>query len=241
MTKAGKLLTWIGLAIAVVTVIAGVILAISGFSKLRDTTGAMTPIGQTGLDQPTAITAEAGEIVVLYLTGRGMVVQPNCQVVDGPAPAQPGPGQSVNTEITVNTMTYRPFTSFRFTQSGTYAITCDGPGVVAGAPLSISGLFSGAGGIMLAVFGGLGGGFLLVLGIILWIVGANRDKRPPVPAGPYPGAPSQPYPGQPQPGQPYPGQPSAHQPFPGQPQPGGPGTGPQSPDSPAAPPSSPTD
>lgn len=172
MTKAGKALVALGALIALITVVAGVLLAVSGFGKLNTATDELKPIRMT---QPSMFTVAPGDELVLYLTGSGAVVQPTCQVVDGPAPAEPGPAQNANTQLTINTNTYKPFDSFRFPQAGTYGIVCDGPGVVAGPPLALGGIFSGIGGALLAVFGGMGGGVILVIGIVLWVLGSKRS------------------------------------------------------------------
>ena len=232
MKTAGKWLTWTGLAIGIVTVIVGVVMAIVGFGKLTDVVNQSFRV-----NGPTLHTAQSGDVLVLYAQNSSVAGDPVCAVT-GPAPTRPGPIER-NTDFTYDDSTVSAFASYRFTQDGTYTIDCDRSGVVAGPELPVSGIFTGAGGVLLAVFGGLLGAVMLVLGVILWIIGANRAKTPPpawqggAPYGgpPYqPGGPQQPYqPGPPQ--QPY----QAYQPYqPGMPpQPGAPQ--PYQPDTPQQP------
>lgn len=211
MKTAGKWLTWTGLAIGIVTVIVGVVMAIVGFGKLTDVVNQSFRV-----NGPTLHTAQSGDVLVLYAQNSSVAGDPVCAVT-GPAPTRPGPIER-NTDFTYDDSTVSAFASYRFTQDGTYTIDCDRSGVVAGPELPVSGIFTGAGGVLLAVFGGLLGAVMLVLGVILWIIGANRAKTPPPPAwqagAPYggppyqPGGPQQPYqPGPPQ--QPY----QAYQPY----------------------------
>lgn len=219
MKTAGKWLTWTGLAIAIVTVIAGVVMAVIGFGKLAEVVDDSFRV--TG---PTSHTAQADEVLVLYSPRDSATAVPVCAIT-GPAPTQPGPRQPSG-DFTYDSSTIAPFASYRFTQAGQYTIDCDRSGVVAGPELPVAGIFTGAGGILLAVFGGLGGAALLVLGVILWVVGANRTRTPPAPpAYPYgapyggqpyqPGAPQQPYQQPYQPGTPQqPGTPPSYPPTP---------------------------
>lgn len=227
----GKWLTWLGLAIAIICVVVGTIMAVAGFSKLADVVNESFRVSG-----PTQYTATAGETLVLYYDGPdGTATTPSCQIV---GPAQPTPGSVVDGEFTYNSETISPFLAWRFTESGSYTITCDQTGVVAGPQLPIGGILSGAGGVLLAVFGGGLGFLMLIIGIILWVVGANKTKTPPpvgawqqpYPPQAYPSQPGQPYPSQP--GPVYPQQPGPAQP--GQPYPPAPGAG----SPPAAPPSS---
>lgn len=178
MRTTGKWLTWSGLAIVLVTVIAGIALAINGFGKLTDVVDQSFTV-----DGPTSYTASAGEVLYLYgpnsSTGS---VDPVCEVT-GPAPVQPGPLRTGS--LTFDGTDVSSFKSYRFTTAGQYTIQCDTPGIVAGPELPVGGIVSGAGGVLLAVFGGGLGAVLLILGIVLWVVGANRAQRADPP--PYPG------------------------------------------------------
>lgn len=183
----GKWLTWLGLAIAIVCVAVGTTLAVTGFSKLTDVAD-----DSFRVNGPTPHLADAGETLVLYYDDSTTV--PSCQIQ---GPAQPTRGSVVDGDLSFDSETTTPFLAWQFTESGAYTITCDQSGVVAGPQLPVGGIISGAGGVLLAVFGGGLGAVMLVVGVILWIVGANRTKTPPPP-----GAWQQPYP--PQPGSPYP-------------------------------------
>ena len=216
MKKIGKWLTWSGLVIAIVAVAVGIVLAVIGFGKLADVVNDSFRI--TG---PTEYVAEADSKLVLYSASTG-ILTPDCAAT-GPAPVERG---TVSGDMTFdyNGDSVTSFGSLRFPQAGTYTIDCDSV-VVAGPELPVGGILTGAGGVLLAVFGGGLGGLLLVIGVILWAVGANRAKTPPPAAWqPGPQYPISGYPGQQAPGQPYPGQPYPGQPYSGQPdyQPGGP-------------------
>ncbi|GAA3956889.1 hypothetical protein [Gordonia caeni] len=235
MKTAGKWLTWTGLAIGIVTVVVGIVMAIVGFGKLTDVVNDSFRV--TG---PTQHTARSGDVLVLYAPSSSVAGDPVCAIT-GPAPTRPGPIER-NTDFTYDDRNISAFASYRFTQDGTYTIDCDRSGVVAGPELPVSGIFTGAGGVLLAVFGGLLGAVMLVLGVILWIIGANRAKTPPAPPAWQGGAPyaGQPYqPGAPQqsyrpgaPGQPY--RPSVPQP----PYPPATGQPPYPPETPDTPPQS---
>ncbi|MFT3661732.1 MAG: hypothetical protein QM809_10105 [Gordonia sp. (in: high G+C Gram-positive bacteria)] len=195
MKTAGKWLTFTGLAIGIISLIVGIVTTVSGFGKLAELVDDTFVVSG-----PTAYTAAAGETLVLYREGYGVGSTPSC-TFDGPAqPKTTSPGSA---EYTYNDVTLRPFLNVTFTQSGSYTITCSLSGVVAGPEISVGGIASGVGGIFLLFFGVGLGSLMLIIGIVLWIIGANRTKNPPPPP-PHPGQsyPGQPYP--PQPGQGYP-------------------------------------
>lgn len=175
MKTAGKWLTWTGLAITAICVVAGVIMAVNGFGKISEVVDRSFRV-----DAPTTYNAAADEVLVLY---GPRDATPHCEVT-GPAPTVPGPGQS--TTFTFDGRTLSSFASYRFSSAGEYLIACESPGVVAGPPVPVGGIVSGAGGILLAVFGGGLGLVLLVIGVVLWIVGANQERR--TPPGAYPHA-----------------------------------------------------
>ncbi|MFZ2511453.1 MAG: hypothetical protein WAW85_10240 [Gordonia sp. (in: high G+C Gram-positive bacteria)] len=214
MKKTGKWLTFSGLALGILAVIVGVVLLVLGLQKLADVERDAVAINRAGevageftRDYP----ARAGDVVVIYANNRPAALAASCEVRGGPAPAEPGPAQMDNFEITFNGSTVVPVTAFRFAQSGDYVLVCQGPGMVAGAPISTSAFMQAGFGGLLAVFGGMLGGLLFIVGVVLWIVGSNKEKN---------AATTRAYGGQPYGGQPYGGQPFSNQPFPGQPYPG---------------------
>ncbi|MGB3885952.1 hypothetical protein [Gordonia sp. (in: high G+C Gram-positive bacteria)] len=171
MKKLGKWLTWSGLAIAIATVVAGTVLAVMGFGKMSDFQS-----DAFGVDGPSEFVAEADAILVLYSSQVGFDA-PKCTAT-GPARVESGL-QRTNSSVTYNNRSVSSFQSFRFTKAGTYTIVCDAPDVIAGPRDLAAGIFTGVGGILLAVFGGGFGVLLLVIGAILWIIGANTAKAPP--------------------------------------------------------------
>lgn len=210
MKKTGKWLTFGGLALGIVSVVVGVVLLVIGVQKLADVERdalAINRAGEVAGEFTREYPAQAGDVVVIYASSRTAASVASCEVRGGPAPAEPGPTQMKDLEITFNGSTVVPVTAFRFTQSGDYVLACQGPGMVAGAPLSTSAFMQTGFGALLAVFGGMLGGLLLIIGVVLWIVGNNKEKN---------AAATQAYGGQPYGGQPYGGQPFSNQPFPGQ-------------------------
>ncbi|GAA4746209.1 hypothetical protein [Gordonia alkaliphila] len=209
MKKIGKWLTWSGLAIAVVSVIVGIVLAVIGLGKVADTVNESFRV-----NGPTTHVAEANSSLWLYSASTGIAV-PSCTAA-GPATVQQSTMPS-DASFDFNTDTVTMFGKLHFPEAGTYTIDCDSVGVVAGPEISTSSIVTGAGGVLLAVFGGGLGGLLLVIGVILWAVGASRAKNaPPIawqpdaqqyPMSGYPGQPGQQYPSQQYPNQQYPNQP----------------------------------
>lgn len=185
MVRLSKWLIAVGAVILVISVVAGIVLAVMGFSRVAD-------IGSQAfdIDGSTSRHFDADESIQLYVAGtqdHPADSLPTC-TVSGPAPTRPGPSQS--STFTRNHSSITSFASYTFTEAGTYQITCDSPGVVAAPPVSVSGILSGVGGILLAVFGGLAGAVLAVLGVVVRITSRKRSQTPPPPAGhappPYP-------------------------------------------------------
>ena len=202
MKKIGKWLTWSGLAVGVVSVIAGIVLAVAGFTKVAN--GVNDSFDIYG---PTQYEAEADETLWLYGSGTTGIVIPSCMAT-GPATVQQTTASS-DTSFTINNAAVTVFGKLHFPEAGTYTINCDTVGVMAGPEVSTWTLFAGGAGIMLAVLGGILGAMILVVGVILWVLGASRAQNAP-PIGWQPGAQQYPvsgYPGQQYPGQQYPNQP----------------------------------
>lgn len=173
LVTAGRVLTIVGTIIMVLSVAGGILLAVSGFGTVANIQDEGTEFSGQG-----QVTLEAGEQIQLYY--RSSEVPPTCDVM-GPGGTDPGPGVSQTSSVN----DWSSFDSFSATTAGDYTITCSGTQqVLAAPPLSIGGIFSGTGGILLAVFGGGLGVLMLGVGIVLWIVGRNQAKNRPQQAGP---------------------------------------------------------
>lgn len=168
LIRAGRILTIVGGIILVLGIAAGTILSVVGFSQV---TGVVED--GTRFTGSTELTLETGQQVQLYVHRND--VAPLCEVTDenGDEPVG-GPSQS----STING--WRSFDMFTATRAGTYTITCsDETEVLAAEPLSIGGIFSAVGGILIGVFVGGLGLLLLVVGVILLLIGRSQAKRTP--------------------------------------------------------------
>lgn len=177
MKTTGKWLTWSGLLIAVFCVAVGVVLAVRGFSTISDVTDRAVTIQSA----PTPYLAESGDVIVLYSRSDTAAPAPSCSFDPGTVEPRPDP----DTSLTYEGGSIGSFAAYRATADGVYYIDCHGANVVAAPPVSVRGVLSGAGGVMLAVFGGGLGALLLIVGVILWIVGAGRARTAaqPLPGG----------------------------------------------------------
>ncbi len=204
MAGVGKVLTWLGAALMLICVVVGVILAVNGFGKVADQTSQAFAINGSvtrHLDADTELTLYAPGTV----SGPYSDPLPTCAVT-GPGVERVSTMQSGS--FTFDNTTVRSFAQYRITAAGDYVIDC-GDGYAVGAPpLSLSGVFSGVGGVLLAVFGGGLGLLVTIVGIILWVVGRNRRNRDQTPPAAPPGYP----PGYPPTGYPPTGQPPTGQP-----------------------------
>ncbi|MGW5521095.1 hypothetical protein [Gordonia sp. NPDC003950] len=184
MTRVGKVLTFLGVVALALSVGAGVLLAVTGISKVTDQTNSAFEIHGS-----TTKHFWADESLALYAPGTQNAFEdalPQCTIT---GPGVQRQASNVTSSFTYNHTTVRSFAQYSFTETGDYVIDC-GDGYVVGAPpLAVGGVLSGVGGILLAVFGGLFGLFIIVVGIILWVVGRRRDRRTPPPFGP-PGGPA---------------------------------------------------
>ncbi|MFT4088446.1 MAG: hypothetical protein QM658_15090 [Gordonia sp. (in: high G+C Gram-positive bacteria)] len=192
MKTTGKWLTFGGLIIAIASVVAGIVMIASGFGKLVDITN-----DAFSVDMSTKHSFSAGDEISLYWPGSasGAPGSPSCTVTDGLTSLVPRTS-SGTTSFTYNGESVTAFATYTFNTSGEYTITCDQVGVIAAPPLSVSGIFRGVGGVLVLVFGAGFGALLLIIGVILWIVGANRAKRlPPMPPTGYPSPVGYPQPG----------------------------------------------
>lgn len=166
LARAGKILSLIGGIVLVLAVAAGTILAVVGFSQVSGVVEDGTRFtGSTELD------LEEGEQVQLYVHRNE--VPPLCEVTDEDGNTPTG-GRSQSS--TVND--WESFDMFTAPTAGTYTIICTGETeVLAAAPLSIGGIFSAVGGILIGVFAGGFGLLILVVGVILLLIGRSQAKN----------------------------------------------------------------
>lgn len=174
MVRVGRWFLWIGALVAVVSIAVGVTLAVVGFGQVADQAAKAVAVGDG-----VVVELAEGDSMQLYIAGTQDHVAdtlPEC-TVNGPAPTAPGTTQS-------SSFTYRhsqvsSFDSFRITTTGDYRVACDADGVLLAEQLSLGGIFSGVGGVLLAVFGGGAGVLLALIGLVLRIVGRGREVPPP--------------------------------------------------------------
>lgn len=166
--KAGKILTIIGGIILLLSIIAGVVLAVMGFGKLGSDQGRYQVLAGSGV-----VSLESGDQVQLYAP-EGQAA-PMCEVMS-PSGATPGGAPSTSSSTTYEGQQWQSFAGFTAEEEGDYAIACDSDQVLVGPPISIGGIFGGVGGILLGVLGGGFGLLLLLIGVILLVLGRNKAK-----------------------------------------------------------------
>ncbi|QTI70646.1 hypothetical protein J6U32_08965 [Gordonia polyisoprenivorans] len=183
MRRVGKVLMWLGMIAVVVSLGAGIPIAVIGLSKVSDTSARAFEIRGSATHN-----LDAGDTLVLYAPG----TQSDAAEDAFPSCAVNGPGaqrrQSTSTySFTYRNTTVRSFAQYSITSGGVYALDCGDSYVVGAPPVSVGGLFSGIGGILLAVFGGVFGLAVAITGLVLWLIGRRR-----IPPGASPTAPSAP-------------------------------------------------
>ncbi|WP_246007638.1 hypothetical protein [Gordonia oryzae] len=105
-----------------------------------------------------------------------------------PSCAVNGPGAQRRQSNSTYSFTYRntsvrSFAQYSITSSGVYTLDCGDSSIVGAPPVSVGGLFSGIGGILLSVFGGGFGLAVAITGLVLWLIGRRRAP-PPAPSTP---------------------------------------------------------
>ncbi|MFE0749421.1 hypothetical protein [Gordonia sp. NPDC058843] len=165
MRRWGKILTLVGVVILVLSVAVGVILAVAGIGNVVDQADKAFEVNPTAEQY-----YDAGDDFQLFSTSASNGV-PACEIT---GPAALASGTNTTTEFTFDGSGVESFDSFEVVESGTYSFRCDSPAVV--ASLDASGIFSGVGGVLLAVFGGAFGGLLALVGIVLWIIAGRKPK-----------------------------------------------------------------
>ena len=198
MRGVGRLLFWIGGILTVVCVAGGVILAVSGFTRVAESASISHPV-----DGPTDIDLEAGERMMYYVPG---VVDPStagsghgsgygsdddsdppdyvpagaadCSAT-GPSVIDIRPGGTKHTTSSGGE-TRVSDGGFTAEDPGTYTVMCSpdaGVDVTLGPPTDVGGILSGIGGVLAAVFGALAFGAVTLLGLVLWLVGRDSMKK----------------------------------------------------------------
>lgn len=194
MRGVGRALFWIGAVLMVVCLAAGIVLAITGFSRVAETASISHPV-----DGPTEIDLEAGEQMLYYVPG---VVDPS-STDPGPSASDDGDSPSYAAAGSANCSTTGPAVTeirpggtkhttssaggtrvsdggFTADEAGTYTVTCSpdaGIDVVLAPPTDVRGILSGIGGVLTGVFGTLGFGLVTVLGLVLWLVGRDSMRK----------------------------------------------------------------
>lgn len=160
MRRWGKGLTFGGLAILVVSVVVGGILAATGAGNI---------VNDSFVVEPTARHAyDAGDTFTLFTEdGRA----PSCNI-DGPA--EPVRNGSLTAEFDHDGNHVESFASFEVVQGGTYTFECTDRVVV--ASVDVGGILSLGGGIALAFLGGGLGGLLFLIGVVLWIIAGRKPR-----------------------------------------------------------------
>ncbi len=153
--------------ILVASVAVGVVLAVSGISQVVD------QADQAFVVDPRAEHRyDAGDTFALFRPPDNTAATPSCEIT-GPAALERG------TDVTAEFPPYdgtqvRSFDSYEVVEAGTYSFLCSDRVVV--ATIDLGGIFSGVGGVLLAVFGGGFGAVLLLIGIVLWAIAGRRPR-----------------------------------------------------------------
>ncbi|MDS1115795.1 hypothetical protein RD149_18770 [Gordonia westfalica] len=168
----GKILTVVGIVILVASVAIGVVLAVSGIGQVVD------QAEQAFVVDPRAEHRyDAGDTFALFRPDN-TAATPSCEIT-GPAALERG--SDVTAEFPYDGTQVQSFESFEVVEAGTYSFVCSDRVVV--ASIDIGGIFSGVGGVLLAVFGGGFGGVLMLIGIVLWVIAGRKPRTasPPAP------------------------------------------------------------
>ncbi|MBD0862273.1 hypothetical protein IA539_13760 [Gordonia sp. zg691] len=160
MRRWGKILTVVGVVLLLLSVTIGVVMAVAGIGDAVDKAFEVNPTAEQNYD--------TGDTFQLFSSNTESGV-PACEIT-GPAALAPGPGTT--SEFTFDGSGVESFDSFEVVESGTYTFRCDSPAVV--ASIDAAGIFSGVGGVLLAVFGGGFGGLVAVVGVVLWIIAGRK-------------------------------------------------------------------
>ena len=168
MKRIGAILSIVGGAVLVLSIVAAVIMAVSGIGGAVSEAQNGTRIDGTG-----SVELEADEDMQVYIRqGAGA---PMCNI-SGPAGASIEEGTPQESTFSRDGTTWTSYTSFTVSEAGSYDMACSGGEVIVGPPVSVGGIMTGVGGIMIGVFGGGLGFILLVVGLVLFFVGRSRER-----------------------------------------------------------------
>ncbi|MFT3898850.1 MAG: hypothetical protein QM728_01205 [Gordonia sp. (in: high G+C Gram-positive bacteria)] len=188
MKNAGKWLIILGAAGAIISIVAGVVLAVVGLRPVARME--QDAVAVDGPGNSVEQHFDKGREFTLYTRGaNGVYIEdpPKCPVT-GPAPLRRIEGSY--SSITIGAQSRISFATYRVNQAGTYRIVCDRPGVTIASAVNPLGIMGGIGGGLLALFGGMLGVVMVALGIVLRVVGGRKATPPtgPPAAGSWPGA-----------------------------------------------------
>lgn len=167
MPLIGKILTFVGAGLLVLSIIGGIIMTFAGASSLSGFDDEAIRVNGA-----TSQHFEAGSEWQMYIPENSGYT--SC-TISGATPVSKGPNQT--STYTFDGQTYKSIDGFTVKETGTYSITCSQPDVIIAPPVSVGGVFSTVGGILIAVLGGLLGAGLTLLGIILWVVGNKKARQ----------------------------------------------------------------
>ena len=181
LKRVGQIITGISVLMGVVGLVLLIVGGMSAVSMAQTTDYKAVTKGV-----PTSVTLEAGSTRAIYAGEQATtctVANPSGQPVTVTKPAGTQTIESGGTK-------YYVIGTIQPTAAGAYTFTCTGLAVV--GPSVSAGMVGGmVGGIFLLI----GGFFGLVVGIILWVVGANKAKSATAPTPiPYGAQPTQPAP-----------------------------------------------
>ena len=165
MTKAGKIMFFVGLVLSVLSLIA----VVWGTTQT-------VRVAQNMMDD--TITVSGDTTVPMSQGGTRMVLTEGAQAPSCTVTAPDGSDVAVTQDAAFQDLgdaQVQIVGSFTAVQSGEHTITCDAP-----AQLTPELSASSAMGVLAAGLGLLallGFGFLTLIGLILWLVGRNRDKK----------------------------------------------------------------
>ena len=177
MAKAGKIIFFIGI-IGLVLVIGGAIfMGVFSFGKISSTTDSLKTFNtETTIDHD----GESNLTVYARSSGAATSVSTDC-TVEGPGGEAMYKGGSSGHYSSGSDGEWHYAGSFEAKTAGKYTVTCGGAlsdeQLMVGPPIGIGSIFGLTGAVLIGIFGGFAFGGLTILGLILWIVGRNKQKK----------------------------------------------------------------
>ncbi|EFG47899.1 hypothetical protein HMPREF0183_0792 [Brevibacterium mcbrellneri ATCC 49030] len=177
MRLAGKIIFFVGI-IGFVLVLGGAILmGVFSFGKIASTTDSLKRFSAT-----TSIDHDGESNLTVYARSSGAAasVSTDC-TVEGPGGEAMYKGGSSGYWSSGSDEKWHYAGSFEAKTAGKYTVTCGGAlsdeQLMVGPPVGIGSIFGLTGSILIGVFGGFGFAGLTILGLILWLVGRNKQKK----------------------------------------------------------------